>query len=106
MGLRKQFINNLVFQTFPCAAGFNNNNNYVSVSFLSSFVICSYFVFRRRSSDAPVNLQRPCVHGNDVQVGLRDRNWSATEAVASFAFPNTLSSLLILNDVLKNLNVY
>ena len=27
MGLRKQFINNFVFPTYACAAGFNNNNN-------------------------------------------------------------------------------
>ena len=27
MGLRKQFINNFVFHTWACAAGFNNNNN-------------------------------------------------------------------------------
>ena len=27
VGLRKQFINNLVFQAFACAAGLNNNNN-------------------------------------------------------------------------------
>ena len=27
MGLRKQFINNFVFPTWACAAGFNNNNN-------------------------------------------------------------------------------
>ena len=26
MGLRKQFINNFVFLTWACAAGFNNNN--------------------------------------------------------------------------------
>ena len=27
VGLRKQFINNFVFPTWACAAGFNNNNN-------------------------------------------------------------------------------
>ena len=27
MGLREQFINNFIFPTFACAAGFNNNNN-------------------------------------------------------------------------------
>ena len=27
VGLRKQFINNFVFATLACAAGFNNNNN-------------------------------------------------------------------------------
>ena len=27
VGLRKQFINNFVFPTSACAAGFNNNNN-------------------------------------------------------------------------------
>ena len=27
VGLRKQFINNIVFPTWACAAGFNNNNN-------------------------------------------------------------------------------
>ena len=27
VGLRKQFINNFVFSTWACAAGFNNNNN-------------------------------------------------------------------------------
>ena len=27
MGLRKQFMNNFVFPTWACAAGFNNNNN-------------------------------------------------------------------------------
>ena len=26
VGLRKQFINNIVFPTWACAAGFNNNN--------------------------------------------------------------------------------
>ena len=26
MGLRKQFVNNFVFPTWACAAGFNNNN--------------------------------------------------------------------------------
>ena len=28
VGLRKQFINNFVFPTWACAAGFNNNNDY------------------------------------------------------------------------------
>ena len=27
LGLLKQFINNFVFRTWACAAGFNNNNN-------------------------------------------------------------------------------
>ena len=27
MGLRKQFINNFVFPTWACAAGFNNNKD-------------------------------------------------------------------------------
>ena len=27
MGLHKQFINNVIFPTWACAAGFNNNNN-------------------------------------------------------------------------------
>ena len=27
VGLRKQFINDFVFPTWACAAGFNNNNN-------------------------------------------------------------------------------
>ena len=27
MGLRKQLINNFVFSTWACAAGFNNNRN-------------------------------------------------------------------------------
>ena len=27
VGLRTQFINNFVFPTWACAAGFNNNNN-------------------------------------------------------------------------------
>ena len=27
VGSRKQFINNFVFTTWACAAGFNNNNN-------------------------------------------------------------------------------
>ena len=27
-GLRKQFINNFVYPTWACAAGFNNNNNF------------------------------------------------------------------------------
>ena len=44
MGLRKQFINNFVFPTLECAAGFNKNNNnnvdfklgrgYVTLTFL------------------------------------------------------------------------
>ena len=31
VGLRKQFINNFVFYTWDCAAGFNNNNNHNAV---------------------------------------------------------------------------
>ena len=31
VGLRKQFINNFVFPTFACAAGFNNNNNNLEI---------------------------------------------------------------------------
>ena len=27
VGLRKQFMNNFVFPTWACTAGFNNNNN-------------------------------------------------------------------------------
>ena len=27
VGVRKQFINNIVFHTCACAAGFNNTNN-------------------------------------------------------------------------------
>ena len=30
VGLRKQFINNFVFPTWACAAGFNNNNNNIN----------------------------------------------------------------------------
>ena len=29
MGLRKKFMNNLVFPTWACTTGFNNNNNIV-----------------------------------------------------------------------------
>ena len=28
VGLQRQFINNIVFPTWACDAGFNNNNNY------------------------------------------------------------------------------
>ena len=30
VGLRKQFINNFVFPTWACAAGFKKNNKYIS----------------------------------------------------------------------------
>ena len=33
VGLRKQLINNFVFPTWACAAGFNNNNNNNNIYF-------------------------------------------------------------------------
>ena len=37
VGLQKQYINNFVFPTCSCAAGFNNNNYYYYFSFSLSF---------------------------------------------------------------------
>ena len=32
VGLRKKFIDNFVFPTWACDAGFNNNNNFIYFS--------------------------------------------------------------------------
>ena len=39
MGLRKIFINNFIFPTWECAAGFNNNNNNNNTDILLKFSI-------------------------------------------------------------------
>ena len=38
LGLRKQFIQNIVFPSWACAAGFNNNNNLLKSNSLVKLV--------------------------------------------------------------------
>ena len=42
MGLRKQFMNNFVFPTWACAAGFNNNNNNTNKIYIYIYKVLSY----------------------------------------------------------------
>ena len=43
VGLRKQYINNLVFFRLGCASGFNNNNNYIIIGYkLNTFIVKKY----------------------------------------------------------------
>ena len=38
VGLREQFVNNFAFHTWACAAGFNNNINFVRINALKAFI--------------------------------------------------------------------
>ena len=46
VGLRKQFINNFVFRTWACAAGFNHNINYYYMGTLLATFYSSYASLR------------------------------------------------------------
>ena len=62
VGLRKKFINNLVFPAWPCAAGFNNNNNN---SGLRSLVHMSTHTWAIYMSDVYVHMSD--IHNNGLR---------------------------------------
>ena len=65
MGLRKQFINNFVFPTWACAAGFNTNNKNVEYSKAircSSHPMSSNSVVNSGNKSQILNLQLSTSH--------------------------------------------
>ena len=68
VGFQKKFINNFVFPTWACAAGFNNNNNY-------------YYYDRQRAELQPGSAAATAAHWGSRQDSAANSRQEVTTAL-------------------------